>query len=148
MVFHHRTFLRGDNFEQRGEMRAYQIERGEIADPFIERGGALQVGEQEGQRGDLEALVDVEIVRLEDVAKRLIRQHPLGGKDRLALAEQLMERVIGDPDRGKHADVGPDFSSERRNGPGAYDGRTGRRLQLVENDGKLLPLARRLAPAR
>ena len=87
-------------------MRPNQIEGGEIADPFIERGGALQVREQERQRGDLEALIDVEVISLEDVAKSLVRQHPLGGQDRLALAEQLMERIVGDPHRGQHPVVG------------------------------------------
>jgi len=40
--------------QQRMEMRAHQIEGGEIADPLIQRGRTLQVGEQEGQRGDLQ----------------------------------------------------------------------------------------------
>ena len=75
--------------EQRVEMRAHQIEGGEIADPLVERGRTLEVGEQEGQRRDLEALVDIEIVGLEDVAEGLVREHPLGGEERLALAEQL-----------------------------------------------------------
>ena len=66
---HDRALFRGDDFEQRMKMRPHQIEGGEIADPLIERGGALQVREQERQRSDLEALIDVEIVRLEDVAK-------------------------------------------------------------------------------
>ena len=126
------------------EMRAHQIEGGEIADPFIERGGAFQVGEQERQRGDLEALIDVEIIRLEDVAKSLVRQHPLGGQDRLALAEQLMERVVGDPDRGKHPVVGLVFERQPQR-PGTHHGRAGRRVQLVEDDGELLALAGRLA---
>ena len=87
-------------------MRADQIERREVADPFIQRGRALQVGEQERQRGDLQPLVDVEIVGLEDVAKGLVGQHPLGGEKRLALADQVMQRVGGDEHRGQHANAG------------------------------------------
>ena len=87
-------------------MRAHQIEGGEIADPLVQRGRALEVGEQEGQRGDLQPLVDVEIVGLEDVAEGLVGQHPLGGEERLALADQLMQRVGGDEHRRQHPHVG------------------------------------------
>ena len=103
---HHRALLRGDDLEQRAEMRAHQIERGEIADPFVQRGGALEVGEQERQRGDLQPLIDVEVVGLEDVAEGLVGQHPLGGQERLALADQMMERVARDEDRRQHAHAG------------------------------------------
>ena len=89
MVFTTAPFSDGDDLEQRIEMRAHEIEGGEIADPLVERGRALEIGEQEGQRGDLEPLVDVEIVGLEHVAEGLVRQHPLGGEERPALAEQV-----------------------------------------------------------
>src|SRR6185312_12799908 len=85
------------------EMRAHEIERGEIADTLIERGRALQIGEQESQRGDLQPLVDIEIVGLEHVAEGLVRQHPLGGEEWPALAEQMVERIGGD----EHGGQGP-----------------------------------------
>ena len=87
-------------------MRAHQIERGEVADPLIQRGRALEIGEQECQRGDLEALVDVEIVGLEDVAEGLVAQHPLGGQERLALADQMMKRLGGNEDRRQRPHAG------------------------------------------
>ena len=62
--FHDGAFLGRNDFQQGVEMRTHQIEGGEIADPLIKRGGALEVGEQKRQRGDLEPLVDVEICRL------------------------------------------------------------------------------------
>ena len=98
----HRAFLRGDDLQQRMEMRAHQIECGEIADPLVQGGRALQIGEQEGQRCDLEALIDAEIVGLEDVAEGLVGQHPLCRKKRLALAYQVMERLSRDKNRRQH----------------------------------------------
>src|ERR1700710_419885 len=126
------------------EMRAYQIERGEIADAFVQRGGALEVGEQERQRRDLEPLVDVEIVGLVDVAKGLVGEHALGGQDRFALAQHFMQRIAGDPDRGKYAHVGLIFKREPQRSWTQLR-RTRRRMQLVEHDGKLLTLAGRFA---
>src|SRR5882724_13555114 len=87
------AFLRGDDFQQGVEMRTHQIECGEISDPLVQRGGALEVGEKERQRRDLQALIDIEIVGLEDVAEGLVGQHPLGGEERLALAYQMVKRV-------------------------------------------------------
>src|SRR6266699_229628 len=86
IVFTTAPFLRGDDFQQGVEMRTHQIECGEISDPLVQRGGALEVGEKERQRRDLQALIDIEIVGLEDVAEGLVGQHPLGGEERLALA--------------------------------------------------------------
>ena len=103
---HHGALLRGDDLQQRMEVRAHQIEGGEVADPLVQRGRALEVGEQERQRRDLETLVDIEIVRLEHVAEGLVGQHPLGGEERLALAYQVMERFGGDEDRRQHPHAG------------------------------------------
>ena len=69
-------------------MRLHQIEGGEVADALVEFGRAAQVGEQEGQAGDLQALVDVERVGAVDVAEGLVGEQPLGGEERPALAEQ------------------------------------------------------------
>ena len=41
-------------------MRFHQVEGGEVADALVQRGRALEVGEQEGHPGDLEPLVDVD----------------------------------------------------------------------------------------
>src|SRR5260370_35709504 len=37
----HGAFLRGYDLQQRIKMRAHQVERGEISDPLVERGGSL-----------------------------------------------------------------------------------------------------------
>src|SRR5262249_2159102 len=137
-------FFRSDDLEQRMEMCAHQVEGGKVADAFVKRSRALQVRKQESQRGDLQALVGIEIVRLEDVAEGLVGQHPLGGEDGLSLAEQAVKRVVGQPDRGKHAMVRLIFQRKPQ-WPGAHLRRSGRRLQLVEDNRKLLPFAGRLA---
>ena len=79
---------------------------GEISDPLVQCGRALEVGEQERQRRDLEALIDVEIVGLEDITERLVSQHPFCGEERLALADQKMKRVGGNEDRWQHPHAG------------------------------------------
>ena len=58
--------------DQRAEMAAHEIEGDEIADPVVKLGRALQVGEQESEAGDLEALLDVERFGAIEVAKRLV----------------------------------------------------------------------------
>ena len=93
-------------------MLAHQIVGDEIADALVERGRALEVGEQEGQAGDLEPLIDVERVGAIDVAEGLVGEKALGGEERLALAEQMMQRVAGDPQRRQHAAVGAVFQRQ------------------------------------
>ena len=126
------ALFRRDDFQQRVEMRAHQIERGEIADPLVQRGRSLQIGEQEGQRRDLEALIDAEIVGLEHVAEGLVRQHPLGGEERLPLADQMMHHIARDKDRRQRPDIGLIFERQsqrsRTHGPGS----TCRRRGLVD----------------
>ena len=103
---HDSALLRGDDLQQRMEMRAHQIECGEVADPLVQRGRALEVGEQERQRRDLETLIDVEVVGFEDVTEGLVGQHPLGREERLALADQVMKRVGGNENRRQHPHAG------------------------------------------
>ena len=57
---HHRAGLRGDDLVQHLEMRAHEVEGDEVADPFVKLGRSAEIGEEEGQAGDLQALVDVE----------------------------------------------------------------------------------------
>ena len=129
---HHRPLLRSDDLQQRTEMGAHQIEGREIADPLVQRGRSLEVGEKEGQRRDLEALVDVEIVGLEDVAKGLVGQHPLGGDERLALADQMMQRLGGHHDGGEHPHGG--LIVERKQQRSRTQGRGFDRCRLVVVD--------------
>ena len=77
-----------DDLVQRAEMLAHQVEGDQVADPLVELGRALEVGEQEGEAGDLQPLVDVERVGAVDVAEGLVGQQALGGQERPALAER------------------------------------------------------------
>ena len=95
--------LGGDDLVQHPEMRPHQVEGDEVADPIVEFGRALQVGEQEGQAGDLEPLVEVERVGSVDVAEGLVGQQPLRGQERPAPRQQSMQRVSGDPDPRQRA---------------------------------------------
>ena len=100
---HHRAGLGRDDLVQHAEMRAHEVVGDEIADPLVELGRALEVGEQEGEAGDLQPLIDVERVGAVDVAEGLVGEQPLGGEERPAPAEQIVQRVAGDPDAGQHA---------------------------------------------
>ncbi len=63
---------RRDDLVQHAEMLAHQIVGHDVADPVVELGRALEVGEQERQARDLQPLVDVERVGAIDVAERLV----------------------------------------------------------------------------
>src|SRR6516165_6661831 len=103
---HHGTFLRRDDVEQRAEMRAHQIERGEVPDPLIERSRPLQVGEQESQRGDLQPLTflftDLKgstalYERVGDLAAfDLVRAHFRALLDIIASEKGAVVKTIGD----------------------------------------------------
>ena len=111
-------------------MRTHQIECGEIADPLIQRRRALEVGEQEGLRRDLEPLIEVKIVGLEDVAEGLVRQHPFGGEERSAPAEQIVKRACRDEDGRQcpHAGLVVERNAQRARAQGD---RPGRRVRFV-----------------
>ena len=99
-------------------MLAHQIVGDEIADPLIERGRALEVGEQERQAGDLEPLIDIEGVGAIDVAEGLVGQEPLRGEERPAVPEQMVQLIAGDPQGRQHAAVGAVFERQpQRSGP-------------------------------
>ena len=86
-----------DNLVEHAEMGFDQIEGDQIADPLVKLRRAFEVGEQEGQAGDLEPLLDVDRVGPVDVSEDLVGQHPFGGQEWPAPAEQLMKLVSGDP---------------------------------------------------
>src|SRR5579859_5452860 len=79
----HRAVPGGDNLVQHGKMRAHDVERGDVADPLIEHGRALEVGEKEGEAGNLEALLGVERVGAVKVAEGLVGQQPLSAQERM-----------------------------------------------------------------
>jgi hypothetical protein len=98
-------------------MRLHQVERHQVADALVEPGRALEVGEQEGEAGDLEPLVDVERVGAIDVAERLVGEQPLRGHERLAAAKKVVELVAAIHSPGS-ARRSVRFSSVTRSGPG------------------------------
>ena len=59
-------------------MRPHEVERGQVADPLIEFGGAFKVGEQKGQAGNLEPLIGIDRVGAVEVTKHLAGQQTLG----------------------------------------------------------------------
>ena len=87
----HRARLRRHDVVEHVKMLAHQIVGDEIADPLVKRGRAFEVGEQKSQADDLEPLVDVERVGAIDVAEGLVGENALGGEERPALADQLVE---------------------------------------------------------
>ena len=123
----------------------HQVERHQIADALVELGRALEVGEQEREAGDLQPLVDVERVGAVDVAERLVREQALGGQERPAPAEQLVERVARDPYARQHPHVGAVLDREAQRPGAQLDGRPGRRVHPVDGEREALTLARRLA---
>src|SRR6202521_3333344 len=62
----------GDNLLQQPEMLVDEIEGDEVTDALIERSGVLEIGEQESQAQDLEALADRERFGPVGVAEGLI----------------------------------------------------------------------------
>ena len=71
----------GDDLVKDMEMRPHEVEGDEVADPLVEFGRAAQVGEQEGQAGDLEPLVHVQRIGAVEVAEGLVGEQPLGGEE-------------------------------------------------------------------
>jgi len=85
--------------------------------PLVELGRALEVGEQEGEAGDLEALVDVDRVGAVEVAERLVGEQPLGVRNGLRFPIMLSS-VSPPPQTPGSTRVSVRFSSARRSGPG------------------------------
>ena len=140
---HHRARLRGDDLVQHVEVRPHEVEGDEIPYPLVELGRAAQVGEEEGQAGDLQPLVDVERVGAVDVAEGLVGEQPLGGQERPPLAIMSCRSSSAMKTAGRiRRSVW--FSTVSRSGPGRISiVRCG--VLLVEDDGQRLALLRRLA---
>ena len=120
-----------------------EVIRDQVADAFVKLGGALEIGEQEREAGDVEALIDVERIGAIEVMECLIGEQALCRQEGLAPAEKAMERVPGDPHARQYPCVGAILECEaKRAGPQLYC--SGRRPDLVENEREVLALARRL----
>ena len=125
------------------EMRPHHVEGDEIADPLVELGRAAQIGEQEGQAGDLQPLIDVERIGPVEVAERLVGEQPLGGEERPPLPSSV-QRLPGD----EHASAGrasrcgspAQCAAVRAASPGS-----GSEMLAVDDQRQRLPFAGRLA---
>ncbi|MCY1515787.1 hypothetical protein D9M68_503890 [compost metagenome] len=101
----HGARLGGNDLVDCAEMGLHQIEGCEIADPLVKFGGAAQIREEEGEAGDLQPLVYVDRVGAVDIAEGLVGKQPLGGEERTPAAEDIVQGVIGDTDRGQGAHI-------------------------------------------
>src|SRR5216684_1475065 len=142
--FDHGTRLGGDNLVEELKMRSDEVKRDQVANPLIEFGRAPEVREQERQAGDLQALIDVNRVGAVDIAKDLVRQQALCAQEGLSPAEKLLEVVSRDPQSRQHPGVGAIFEGQAQR-PGVQLYGFSRRTHLVEDEGKVLAVARRLA---
>src|SRR6202030_4866775 len=97
----HGAALGGDDLVENLKMRSDQVKRDQVAKPLIEFGRASEIGEQECQAGDLQALIDIDRVDAVDVAEDLAREQPLCRKEWLTPAEKLFELAAGDPQPGQ-----------------------------------------------
>src|SRR5262249_19680609 len=84
----------------------HEIVSDQIAYALVECRRALEIGKQESEACNLESLIGIECVGVIEIAKCLVGQEPFRGKERPPLAEKMMKRIAGDPQRGKHAPVG------------------------------------------
>src|SRR6195256_3076380 len=133
-----------DNLLQQPEMLVDEIEGDEVTDALIELSGVLEIAEQESQAQDLEALADGERVGPVDVAKGLIGEETLCRENGLASLQEVVERLVRHPYSRQHATLGAVFQSQAQ-WPGAQGNGVDRNLDLVEDHGQVLALARYLA---
>src|SRR5712692_3981728 len=68
----HGTALGGDDLVEDPEMRSDEIKGNQVTNTLIELGGTSEIGKQECQAGDLQALIDIDRVGAVDIAKDLI----------------------------------------------------------------------------
>ena len=78
------------------EVRLHELVRDEIADALVELGRALEVGEEHGEAGELEPLIDAQRVGAIEIAERLVGEETFGGEEGLLGFEEVMKRVVGD----------------------------------------------------
>ena len=140
----HRACLACDNVLQQGKMRAHQVEGSKITHALVEFGRPFQIGENKRQAGDFQALVDIHGLCAVEIAERLVDEQTLGGQERAALTQQVMQGVTGNPHGGKHARVRIVLKIKPQRSRCHHDS-AGRRMHLVENHRQFLPVARRLA---
>ncbi len=125
-------------------MLLHQIIGREIADPFIELRRALQIGEQESQAGDLQALVDVERVGAIEIAKCLVREQAVRRQERSSPTQHGVQFVACDPHRRQHPPGGAVVEGQAQGARPHLDGLM-LRVRFVEDQRQVLALLGRLA---
>src|ERR1700737_2242641 len=133
-----------DNLLQQPEMLVDEIEGDEVTDALIELSGVLEITEQESQTQDLEALADGERFGPVDVAEGLIGEETLCSENGLASLQEVVQRLVRHPYSRQYATLGAVFQSQAQ-WPGAQGNGVDRNLNLVEDHGKVLALARLVA---
>src|SRR6266852_1920663 len=139
-----RTPFGGENLLQQPEMLVDEIEGDEVTDALIELGGVLEITEQESQAQYLEALADGERVGPVNVAEGLVGEETRCSENGLASLQEVVQRLVRHPYSRQHATLGAVFQSQAQ-WPGAQGNGVDRNLDLVEDHGQVLALARLLA---
>src|SRR5882757_9289733 len=133
-----------DNLLQQPEMLVDEIEGDEVTDALIERSGVLEITEQESQAQDLEALADGQRFGPVEVAEGLIGEETFCIENGLASLQEVIQRLVRHPYSRQHATVSAVFQSQAQ-WPGAQGNGVDGNLNLVEDHGQVLALARLLA---
>src|SRR6202035_386573 len=141
--FHDGPSFGCDNLLQQPEMLVDEIEGDEVTDALIERGGVLEITEQESQAQDLETLADGKRFGPVDVAKGLIGEETLCSENGLASLQEIVQRLVRQPYSRQHATLGAVFQSQSQR-PGSQGNSVDGNLDLVEDHGQVLALARLL----
>src|SRR6266481_4394748 len=114
---HHGAGLGGDDLGQDAEMCSDEVICDQVADAFVKLGGALEIGEQEREAGDVEALIEVERIGAIDVVECLVVSRRFAVKNGLRLPRRSWSASPAIHTPGNTRAL-VRFSSERRNGPG------------------------------
>jgi len=132
------------DFVQDLEVSPHQIVGNQISNALVEFGGALEVGKQEGETRDLEALIYVKRIGAINIAECLVGQETFRRQERPTFAEEIVKLVAGHPDTGER---GYYRSVLQRNLQRAWShlNGLGRRVILGHDEGERLAFVRRLA---
>ena len=116
---HHRAAVAHGGLAQPVEMLLDQLEGVEIADPLVERGRALDVGEQERDVADREALRATDHLGAEQALERLAGEQVLAGE----IGVEVQEAVVLRPPEPCRTATTPrlavGFAISSTTGPGA-----------------------------
>src|SRR4029077_10975089 len=138
-----RACLGGHDLVKHTKMLANEIIGDKVSDSVVELGRTFEIGEQERQAGQFQALIDVKRIGAVNVAEYLVGQQALGSEKRFSLAEHMMKRFTSDPNRWQDTQIGLIFEHKEQ-WPSTHFGCYGRPLHLVEDQRQILTFLRRL----